>query len=243
MQAMELSFEQAARLNREFENADAGEVLLWAASTFGRDAAFACSFGAEDVVLLDLISRTARDLTIFVLDTGRLHQQTYNVMDRCRERYGFEFQMYFPQTDDVQDLLRLKGPNSFYRSIENRKECCEIRKVEPLKRALEGKKAWITGLRRDQAVTRVDLPKIELDFAHGGIFKLNPLANWSEEEIWAYIRANDVPYNELHDSGFPSIGCAPCTRAIKLGENVRAGRWWWEDPEQKECGLHVKLSA
>jgi len=243
MQAMELSFENAARLNKEFEKADAGEVLLWAASTFGRDAAFACSFGAEDVVLLDIIAKTARDLTVFVLDTGRLHQQTYDVMDRCRERYRLDFEIYFPETRAVQGLIRLKGPNSFYQSVDNRKECCEIRKVEPLLRALEGKHAWITGLRRDQAVTRVDLPKIEMDFSHGGIFKLNPLAGWSEEQIWDYIRANNVPYNELHDAGFPSIGCAPCTRAIKLGENVRAGRWWWEDPEQKECGLHVKLSA
>jgi len=234
------SFEDAHRLSQEFENADASAVLRWAVSTFESRVALACSFGAEDVVLIDLITKIAPDARIFVLDTGRLHQETYEVMESCRVKYGIGFETYFPDTSKVEQLLSTKGPNSFYLSVENRKECCEIRKVEPLNRALAGKQAWITGLRRAQAVTRTKLPKVEMDFAHGGIFKLNPLAEWTEDQVWAYIRANDVPYNALHDKGFPSIGCAPCTRAIQAGEDVRAGRWWWETPEQKECGLHVK---
>ena len=227
-------------LQTTLDRAPAEEVLRWAAHQFGQDVVFACSFGAEDVVLVDLIAKNAPGTPIFVLDTGRLHQETYDVMDRCRERYGIEFEIYNPQTLDLQTLLRERGPNSFYRSIEDRKLCCGIRKVEPLRRALENRKAWITGLRRAQAVTRASLPKIEIDAAHQGIYKLNPLSDWSEEQIWDYIRANDVPYNALHDQGFPSIGCAPCTRAIAPGEDVRAGRWWWEAPEHKECGLHVR---
>jgi phosphoadenosine phosphosulfate reductase len=240
---VEPTFEEAVRLSREFENADAPAVLRWAISTFGRSVALASSFGAEDVVLIDLITKIDPNPHVFVLDTGRLHQETYDLMERCRQRYGIDFVSYFPRTESVEQLVRTKGPNSFYQTIQNRLECCGIRKVEPLNRALAGKSAWITGLRREQAVTRSSLPKVEMDFDHGGIYKLNPLAEWTEEQVWAYIRANDVPYNELHDAGFPSIGCAPCTRAVAPGENVRAGRWWWETPEQKECGLHVKASA
>ncbi|MGV3618827.1 MAG: phosphoadenylyl-sulfate reductase [Fimbriimonas sp.] len=227
-------------LQSQLAATSAEELLGWAAGQFGSDVVFACSFGAEDVVLLDLIVKLAPKTPVFVLDTGRLNQETYDVMDRCRDRYGIEFEIYSPETQPLQGLLRQRGPNSFYRSIEDRKLCCGIRKVEPLRRALTGRKAWITGLRRAQAVTRASLPKIEVDEAHGGIYKLNPLSEWSEEEVWAYIRAHDVPYNALHDQGFPSIGCAPCTRAIAPGEDVRAGRWWWEAPEHKECGLHVK---
>ena len=221
-------------------NASAEGTLRWTLETFGRDVAFACSFGAEDVVLVDMIAKIDPKARMFVLDTGRLNQETYDTMERCRERYGVEFDTYHPLTDDVQNLLAAKGPNSFYASIENRKECCGIRKVEPLRRALAGTRAWTTGLRRAQAVTRTELPKIELDETHGGIFKINPLAEWSQEEVWEYIRGNAVPYNALHDRGFPSIGCAPCTRAVAPGEDLRAGRWWWENPDQKECGLHVR---
>lgn len=227
-------------LNQRFEPLTPQDLLRWALETYGRDVALACSFGAEDVALVDMLARLDATARIFVLDTGRLHEETYQVMDRCRERYGIEFEIYNPQTADLQAMLRTKGPLSFYESIENRKECCGIRKVEPLRRALSDKRAWITGLRRAQAVTRVSLPKIEVDDTHGGILKLNPLATWSEEDVWQYIRVNGVPYNKLHDQGFPSIGCAPCTRAIRPGEDVRAGRWWWESPELKECGLHVK---
>jgi phosphoadenosine phosphosulfate reductase len=230
-------------LQSQLDTVSAEEILRWAAEEFGKDVAFACSFGAEDVVLVDLIARVAPEIPIFVLDTGRLHQETYDVMDRCRERYGIEFEIYNPETQPLQSFLRERGPNSFYRSIEDRKFCCGIRKVEPLQRALSSRKAWITGLRRAQAVTRASLPKIEIDESHGGIYKLNPLSDWSEERVWETIRARDIPYNALHDQGFPSIGCAPCTRAVAPGEDVRAGRWWWEAPEHKECGLHVRRQA
>ena len=222
------------------QDASAEEVVRWALSTFGGDVTFACSMGAEDVVLVDLLARIDRRATMFFLDTGRLNQETYDVMERLREKYGVEFETYHPQTDAVQNLLATKGPNSFYESVENRKECCGIRKVEPLRRALAGKRAWITGLRRAQAVTRTELPKVERDDAHGGMLKINPLAEWSQEDVWDHIKANGVPYNALHDRGFPSIGCAPCTRAVAPGEDLRAGRWWWENPDQKECGLHVR---
>jgi len=230
----------AADLSDRFENLTPQDLLRWAVDEFGCSVSMACSFGAEDVALVDMLAKIDRKARIFVLDTGRLHPETYEVMEKCRLRYGIEFETYFPQTTAAENLLRQKGPFSFYNSIEDRKECCFIRKVEPLQRALKGNEAWITGLRRAQAVTRTRLPKVEVDETHNGIFKLNPLADWTEEMVWEYIRANKVPYNNLHDQGFPSIGCAPCTRAIQVGEDLRAGRWWWENPEQKECGLHIK---
>ena len=232
-----LTFEE---LSRQFEDASPEALLRWAVAEFGRDISLACSFGAEDVVLIDTLVKVDAKPHVFVLDTGRLHEETYDVMERCRVRYGIDFEVYTPDTYRLQDLQRAKGPNPFYASVENRKECCNIRKVEPLRRALQGRKAWITGLRREQAVTRLGLPKLEFDATHGGIAKLNPLADWTEKQVWAAIRANDIPYNALHDQGFPSIGCAPCTRAIRPGEDVRAGRWWWEAPEHKECGLHLR---
>jgi len=237
------NLETADDLSVRFERQSPQDLLRWALDIYGDDVALACSFGAEDVVLVDMLAKIDRHARMFVLDTGRLHEETYQVMEDCRQRYGMDFEVYYPETADVQNLLRTKGPQSFYSSIENRKECCFIRKVEPLRRALSDKRAWVTGLRRGQAVTRSVLQKVEIDETHHGIFKLNPLADWSEERVWEYIRVNDVPYNALHDKGFPSIGCAPCTRAIKVGEDVRAGRWWWESPEQKECGLHVRQAA
>lgn len=215
-------------------------VLRWALAEFGDAVKLASSFGAEDVVLVDMLSRLTNAPTVFFLDTGRLHQETYDVVDRIRARYGLEVETYCPRTEALEALIRDKGPNSFYESVENRRECCRIRKVEPLARALADTDAWITGLRRGQSQTRSELAKVEVDEVHGGIEKLNPLADWSQQQVWDYIHAHDVPYNKLHDSGFPSIGCAPCTRAIKPGEVVRAGRWWWEAPEHKECGLHIR---
>ncbi len=220
-----------------------GDLLAWAHQTFGDRIAFASSFGAEDVVVIDLIARHAPGLRIFTLDTGRLNEETYAVMDRIRQRYGLPIEVQFPDRAKVEAMERAKGFFSFRTSIENRKECCGIRKVESLKRVLGEVDAWITGLRREQAVTRNDTPKAEIDAGFGGIgglVKLNPIIEWTQDDIWEYIRAHDVPYNELHDRNFPSIGCAPCTRSVEPGEDVRAGRWWWETPEQKECGLHVK---
>lgn len=200
-------------------------------------AVFASSLAAEDMVLTDLILKAGLPIGIFSLETGRLHQETLGMVDRVRERYGYEIALYRPVQADVTAYVIKNGHNAFYDSIEQRKECCRIRKVEPLGRALNGKKAWVTGQRRAQSSTRAELSVQEDDAAHG-IQKFNPLADWSEQEVWEYIRGNDVPYNPLHDQGFPSIGCEPCTRAIQPGEDVRAGRWWWENPESKECGLH-----
>ncbi len=227
-------------LNQEFESQSAQEVLAWALKKFSSEVALASSFGAEDVVLIDILWRLDPKFRVFSLDTGRLHEETYEVMEAIREKYGISIESYFPDRSKVEKLEREKGLYSFRYSVEARKECCGIRKVEPLNRALSGLKAWITGLRRDQGTTRTETDKIEIDAAHGSIVKLNPIADWSEEQVWDYIRENNVPYNKLHDRGFPSIGCSPCTRAVKLIEDIRAGRWWWETPDSKECGLHVK---
>lgn len=201
-------------------------------------AVFASSLAAEDMVLTDLILKAQLPIAIFSLETGRLHPETLAVLDAVKAKYGYDVQLYRPQTEAVDAYVAQNGKDAFYNSIEMRRECCRIRKVEPLGRALAGKKAWVTGQRRAQSATRSDLAIQEDDPAHGMV-KFNPLADWSEDDVWNYIRANDVPYNALHDQGFPSIGCAPCTRAIQPGEDVRAGRWWWENPESKECGLHI----
>jgi len=219
---------------------DAPSLLAWAAEHFGQKLTFADSFGAEDVVLLDLLLAADPQARVFILDTGRLHQETYELIDKARYRYGRGFEVYTPQAPALEKLLTESGPNSFYDSVDARKACCFIRKVEPLGRALAGVEAWITGQRRAQSQTRTELAMIEQDEAHGGILKLNPLADWTEEQVWDYIQAHKLPYNRLHDQGFPSIGCAPCTRAVKPGEDLRAGRWWWENPEHKECGLHKR---
>ena len=225
--------------NEKLVTATAEEIVAWAVQTFGEGLTFASSFGAEDQVVLDILLRIDPQASVFLLDTGRLYQETYDLIARTRERYGRSFTVYVPQTEALQGLLDAEGPNSFYRSREARESCCQVRKIEPLARALAGKTAWLTGLRRTQSITRVALPVVECDNAHGGIVKINPLAEWSEEQIWTYIREHHLPYNTLHDKGFPSIGCAPCTRVVKPGDDLRAGRWWWEEPEHKECGLHL----
>jgi phosphoadenosine phosphosulfate reductase len=201
-------------------------------------AVFASSLAAEDMVLTDLILKAGLPIGIFSLETGRLHKETLGMVERVQERYGYGIALYRPVQADVDAYVEKKGLNAFYDSIELRKECCQIRKVEPLGRALNGKKAWVTGQRRAQSATRSELSVQEYDGSHG-MEKFNPLADWSEQDVWDYIRANDVPYNPLHDQGYPSIGCEPCTRAIQPGEDVRAGRWWWENPDSKECGLHL----
>lgn len=201
-------------------------------------AVFASSLAAEDMVLTDLILRAKLPITIFTLETGRLHKETLGMVDRIKETYDYEVKLYKPEQSAVDAYVQQNGLNAFYDSVDMRKECCRIRKVEPLNRALAGNKAWITGQRRAQSTTRAELAVQEDDPAHG-MTKFNPLADWSEEYVWNYIRSNKVPYNPLHDKGYPSIGCEPCTRAIQPGEDIRAGRWWWENPESKECGLHV----
>jgi phosphoadenosine phosphosulfate reductase len=198
--------------------------------------AFACSFGAEDMVLLDAIAKHARKIEVFTLDTGRLPEETHLLLETVREKYPVPIRTYFPDAAAVQAWVEQNGPNAFYKSVAQRQECCYIRKVEPLQRALAGKKSWITGLRREQSSARLGLELESWDEANG-LIKINPLLEWTYYEVWAYIRSNEVPYNALHDRGYPSIGCAPCTRAIEEGEDFRAGRWWWET-SSKECGLH-----
>jgi len=223
----------------DLEALEAEAILRLALEQLGSQrVALASSFGAEDMVILDLLARLTERPRVFTLDTGRLPQETYDLMDAARRRYGVEIEVYFPQPEAVETMVRAKGLNLFYESVENRRECCGVRKVEPLRRALATVDGWITGLRREQILTRAETPKIGPDEMHGGIWKIAPLADWSDDGVWAYIRANEVPYNALHDRGYPSIGCAPCTRAVGPGEHPRAGRWWWEEPEQRECGLH-----
>ncbi len=203
-------------------------------------ATFASSFGVEDMVLLDNIACEFPAISVFTLDTGRLPKQTLDLMTKAEQRYsGIEIVRYYPLAEEVNTYVSTHGENAFYESVDLRKSCCGIRKVEPLARALVGKKAWLTGLRREQAVSRTDMAASEFDATHG-LQKFNPLIDWTNDDVWAYIREHSVPYNALHDKGYPSIGCDPCTRAVKPGEDPRAGRWWWEqDAGQKECGLHV----
>lgn len=201
-------------------------------------AVFASSLAAEDMVLTDMILRTGLPIGIFTLETGRLHAETLGMLDTIKEKYAYDVVRFTPDPVAVEGYVQHYGLNGFYDSVELRKECCRIRKVDPLNRALEGNTAWVTGQRRSQSATRAELHVQEADAAHN-MTKFNPLADWSEDDVWHYLRTHNVPYNPLHDRGYPSIGCEPCTRAIQPGEDVRAGRWWWENPESKECGLHV----
>lgn len=217
--------------------ADTNATLGRIATDFS-PAVFASSLAAEDMVLTDMILRTGLPIGIFTLETGRLHAETLGMLETIKERYAYDVVRYTPDTVAVESYVQNYGLNGFYDSVDLRKECCRIRKVDPLNRALGGNTAWVTGQRRSQSATRAELHVQEIDAAHG-MTKFNPLADWSEEDVWNYIRAHNVPYNPLHDRGYPSIGCEPCTRAIQPGEDVRAGRWWWENPESKECGLHI----
>lgn len=220
------------------ESKSAEELIQWSMDQYGLKAGLACSFGMEDMILIDIIAKLKGPITIFTLDTGRLHEETYEIMERVRSHYGLEIKTYFPNSKQVEKLVREKGFFSFKESIENRKECCAIRKIEPLNRALSELNAWVTGLRRDQSVTRTETPKVSDDTDHPPLVKINPLADWTQEQVESYIEEHKVPVNALHKRNFPSIGCAPCTRPIESGEDIRAGRWWWENPEHKECGLH-----
>ncbi len=214
------------------------EILRIGAEAAQGPVRLACSFSVEDVAIIDMAKESGLDIGIFALDTGRLNEETYEVADAIAERYRVKIDWYFPRHEAVEALEREKGLFSFRESLANRHECCHIRKVEPLGRALHGLAGWITGLRREQSVTRTGLAPIELDGANGGILKINPLLEWTTEQVWEYAKANRVPTNRLHGQGYPSIGCAPCTRPVAPGEHPRAGRWWWENPDQKECGLH-----
>lgn len=228
-------------LNQRFEKSSPEEVLAFFLQEYGQRIALSSSMGAEDQVLTHMVCAINPAARIFTLDTGRLFPETYDLIDATNKFFNIRIEVFFPESRSVEQMVAKKGINLFYDSIENRKECCHIRKLEPLKRAFENLDVWICGLRKDQSITRFYSKLIEWDEANG-LIKLNPLINWTEKQVWAYIREYHIPYNVLHDKGFPSIGCQPCTRAVNPGEDIRGGRWWWEQPEQKECGLHEHKS-
>ncbi|MCF0052199.1 phosphoadenylyl-sulfate reductase [Dyadobacter sp. LJ53] len=229
----------SSSLNAAIEGKSETESLAILADLFPGEVVFSTSLGYEDQVITDFILKNNLNITIFTLDTGRLFSETYMTLQKTNNRYDTKIKVYYPQTDSVETLVSTKGPLSFYDSVENRKECCFIRKVEPLNRALKGAKIWVTGIRAEQSGNRHDMPQLEWDEAHQ-LVKFHPILHWSFEEVKGYVKTNGIPYNPLHDKGFVSIGCAPCTRAIQEGEDFRAGRWWWEDESKKECGLHAK---
>lgn len=224
-------------LNERFKKKPAEGVLEYFLSEYRGKIALSSSLGAEDQVLTDMIVKIDPGTKIFTLDTGRMFPETYEVLDETNKKYDIKIEIFFPDYEQVEEMVQEKGINLFYESIENRKRCCHIRKIEPLKRAFKGLDVWICGLRKDQSVTRFFTQTVEWDEANG-LIKINPLIDWNQKDVWNYIKDHEIPYNKLHDKGFPSIGCQPCTRAVEPGEDVRAGRWWWEQPEQKECGLH-----
>lgn len=227
-------------INQVLEDKSPKEIIEYAINLLGTDKiTTASSLSIEDQMLTHLAINSDKNSRIFVLDTGRHFQSTYDVMDETQRKYRFKYEVYFPDTRELEDFVRNYGPNTFYIDVENRKKCCAIRKIMPLKRALENVDAWIVGLRREQGVTRTSVPIVDFDEVHG-ILKFSPLAKLTEEEVWTYIKENKIPFSELYNKGFRSIGCEPCTRAVKEGEDIRAGRWWWENPESKECGLHLK---
>lgn len=225
--------------NKELENSTTEEILVFFTSLFKDKIALSSSLGLEDQLLTHMVSIKSPTTEVFTLDTGRLFPETYDLIDLSAKKFKIKIKTYFPESEDVENMVAKKGMNLFFDSIENRKLCCGIRKLKPLARALKGLDAWITGLRREQSVTRTDMQIVEWD-ENNSMVKINPLINWTEEEVWEYINKHNVPFNPLHKKGFASIGCQPCTRAILPEEDIRAGRWWWEDPETKECGLHAK---
>ena len=224
-------------LQSKYRNKSTLEVLSGFIEEFKGRIALASSMGVEDQLLTDMIVRIDPSVRVFTLDTGRLFYETYDLIEKTMLRYKIDIQVFSPDSASVEDMVNRKGINLFFQSIENRKECCRVRKIEPLKRAFQGVDVWICGLRREQSATRIQNQLVEWDESNG-LIKLNPLIDWTEQQVWDYVRQNSVPYNVLHDKGFPSIGCQPCTRAVFPGEDIRAGRWWWENPDTKECGLH-----
>lgn len=226
------------RYLRETASLSSGELIAFFLQRHPGKVSFSSSFGAEDQVLTHMLIAAGKPFRLFTLDTGRLFQETYELMEITRQRYGIPIEVYFPAAERIEEMVIQHGINLFYDSTEKRKLCCHIRKFEPLKRALAGTEIWITGIRREQSITREGTVTIEWE-ENLSVIKINPLADWTSDDVWTYIRNHKIPYNTLHDKGFPSIGCLPCTRAVLPGEDVRSGRWWWERPDMKECGLHV----
>lgn len=233
------SKENIADLNKRLLGKTAQEIIAFFVETMGDKITFGTSMGAEDQLITQMLLEVNKGVSIFTLDTARLFPETYELIDRTNKKYGIKIAVFFPDYKEVEQMVAEKGINLFFDSIDNRHLCCQIRKLNPLKRALNGKEAWFTGLRRSQSVTRVDMQIVEWD-ENSGMLKVNPLIDWSEDDVWNYIDKHGIPFNPLHKKGYPSIGCQPCTRAIMEGEDVRAGRWWWENPDSRECGLHKK---
>ena len=233
---MKLNIEQ---LNQQFEGQSPEAVIQYFLSEYTGKIALSSSLGIEDQVLTDMIVKADKSTRIFTLDTGRLFPETYSLIDKTNIKYDIHLEVLFPDYSEVEKMVKEEGINLFYKGIDQRKACCRVRKLDPLKRAFQGLEVWICGLRKEQSITRQAVQLIEWD-ENNGLIKLNPLIHFTEDQVWDYIKKNHVPYNKLHDQGFPSIGCQPCTRAIQPGEDIRAGRWWWENPDQKECGLHKR---
>jgi len=233
--------QEALRLIREraLESRDAPSILAWAIDRFHPRLTLSASFGApEGMVLLDMMHRIEPASRVFVLDTGRLPQAVHDLIDRVRDRYDKHVEVVMPRAEEVAEMVREKGMNLFYESLENRRLCCRLRKVEPMRRYLADFDAYVTGLRREQSVTRTETPKLQIDAAHGSVVKINPIADWNHDDVWQYVRRYSVPVNRLHDQGYPSVGCEPCSRAVAPGDDPRSGRWWWENADTRECGLH-----
>lgn len=236
---MKYTSEDIEKLNQQWDKVEPETMLRHFMEIYGDRIALSSSLSAEDQALTDMMLGINPQARIFSLDTGRLFPETYALLDKTNLHYGIKIEVFCPQTEALQEMVNTQGINLFYESIEKRHLCCQVRKLEPLSRAFRTLDAWVCGLRRGQSVTRNDMRRVEWDERHG-LLKINPLIDWSEEQVWAYVREHRVPYNKLHDQGFPSIGCQPCTRAVKPGEDIRSGRWWWEDPQHRECGLHIK---
>lgn len=236
---MKYTPEDIEKLNQQWDKVEPETMLRHFMEIYGDRIALSSSLSAEDQALTDMMLGVNPQARIFSLDTGRLFPETYALLDKTNLHYGIKIEVFCPQTEALQEMVNTQGINLFYESIEKRHLCCQVRKLEPLSRAFRTLDAWVCGLRRGQSVTRNDMRRVEWDERHG-LLKINPLIDWSEEQVWAYVREHRVPYNKLHDQGFPSIGCQPCTRAVKPGEDIRSGRWWWEDPQHRECGLHIK---
>ncbi|MBO4738752.1 MAG: phosphoadenylyl-sulfate reductase [Bacteroidales bacterium] len=236
---MKYTKEHIQSLNEQFADASPEELLQHFLGIYGDKIAVSSSLSIEDQTLTDMALKISKKTRIFTLDTGRLFPETYQLIDKTNLRYDIKMEVFCPQTEALQNFVQTYGINPFYESLEKRHACCQVRKLEPLSRAFKTLDAWICGLRKSQSVTRTNMQKIEWDENHQ-ILKINPLIDWTEEQTWTYIKTNHVPYNKLHDKNYPSIGCEPCTRAVQPGEDIRSGRWWWEDPKHRECGLHSK---
>jgi phosphoadenosine phosphosulfate reductase len=235
---------EAGEIAVDLDDKDPQDVIAWAIERFERNHLAICtSFQSDGMAILDMAWRIDPKVRVFTVDTGRMPAETYDLMEQVRDKYGMQIEVYYPDAQELQEYVRLYGINAFKKAVPMRLRCCELRKVNPLKKVLDGLDAWVTGLRRDQWASRSNIRKIEVDHDHGGILKVNPLADWTDQEVWDYIKANDVPYNALYDKGYTSIGCIPCTRPTAAGEDPRAGRWWWEKNAPKECGIHCPIET